>query len=306
MNSAPAFRVVSWNVNWRASNEQRVGQLRLIADLAPDLLLLQEVSAVTLRPFAQRYDWSVFALGANPNDPRWTSRIGTAVLGNQRFRVKAQMLVAPTWFRLGDDLRWKANRFARRATWAELELANGAGPLLVGSLHASPAAGDIAEHKPWYHSGVARWLDDVTTPWLFGIDANTPAVDSLDPTATRWCWPKTEAHPGEDELLGSLAQHDGRDLFRVWIDQQPEAKERLRRERPDGPLAVSHRLRSGPVRYDHCWATPDVKVQRIEYLAEAFQYSDHAAIVADLRYAPRAQSQPAGTTVLPSTSRGAA
>lgn len=75
--------------------------------------------ATTLRPFKDQFAWNVFALGHNPEDPGWSSRVGTAVLGTGRFELVGQMLVAPTWFDLPDDerLRWKANRFARRATW---------------------------------------------------------------------------------------------------------------------------------------------------------------------------------------------
>lgn len=281
--SRSAFRVVNWNVNWRANRQQRRDQLALVRELDPDLLLLQEVRESTLRPFREEFAWTVFALGPNPDDPRWTARVGTAVLGSERFRLRSQMLIAPTWFGLSDDLRWKANRFARRATWASLEMDPDGPRLLAGSLHASPAAGDIAQHKPWYHAGVARWLSRTGRAWLFGIDANTPAHDPIDEDGIRWCWPRTTDHPGEDELLGSNVQHRGRDLYRAWLHEHPAELERIHHERPDGPLAVSHRLRTGPVRYDHCWATHEVAVDHIEYIEEAFRYSDHAAIVADLR-----------------------
>lgn len=275
------MRFVSWNLNWAASKDERARQLELIDEFAPHVLVLQEMKDTTLRPIRERFDWCVFALGPRPDDRHWTSRVGTAVLGRGDAELVSQMAIAPTWFDLPDDLRWKANRFSRRALWAEVSW-HGSEPFLVGSLHASPAAGDIGKHKPWFHAGVARWLADKAEPWLFGIDANTPAVDHPDREQVQWCWPRTADQPGEDELLGPEAPHPGRDLLVDWLEQNPAELERIRAERPAGPLAVSHRLPGGPVRYDHVWATPGFEVHSIDYLESSFAASDHTAIVVDL------------------------
>ena len=287
MRESRTIRLVNWNLNWKASRAEREGQIDLVRELAPDLLTVQEVSAGILRPFEELFDWSVFALGENPDDPRWSSRIGTAVLGRGlELELLGQMSVAPTWFELDHDTRWKANRFSRRATWARVGIGGSEPAFLVGSLHASPAAGDVGEHKPWFHAGLGRWLARTDEPWIFGIDANTPATDAPDPVDTRWCWPRTDAHPGEDELLGNLARHAGRDLLRDWLDGRPDELERIRAERPNGPLATSYRLRTGPVRYDHCWATPEFSVHSIEYLQRSLEFSDHTAIVAEVTFDP--------------------
>lgn len=278
-------RLVNWNLNWKATNTERAGQVELVKELAPDLLTIQEVSARTLDPFEELFDWCVFALGENPDDASWSKRLGTAVLG-RGLGLLGQMSVAPTWFGLGDDVRWKASRFSRRATWARVGLGDGGTGFLVGSLHASPAAGDIAEHKPWFHAGVGRWLADTEEPWIFGIDANTPATDPPDARDVRWCWPRTAEHPGEDELLGALARHDGRDLLRDWLKYHPDELDRIRAARPDGPLAASYLLRKGPVRYDHCWATSEFGVRSVEYLQRSLEFSDHTAIVAEVTFDP--------------------
>jgi endonuclease/exonuclease/phosphatase family metal-dependent hydrolase len=291
-----SFRFVSWNLQWSSSAEQRLGQLELIRQLAPDLLAVQEVKAPTLRPLEALFDWKVFALGPRPDDRYWTSRVGTAVLGKASMTLESQMLISPTWFGLDDRWRVKANRFARRAAWARVRPAGCADPLLVGSLHASPATGPIGAHKPWFHAGVGRWLAEVQEPWLFGIDANTPGVDHPDPNLVEWCWAQTDDQPGEDELLGDLAAHRGRDLLRDWLAQHPEELQAIRSDRPEGPLAVSYHLASGPVRYDHCWATPEITVENIEYLEEALAHSDHAPIICDLTLSdvPGSQDSQAG------------
>jgi endonuclease/exonuclease/phosphatase family metal-dependent hydrolase len=287
-----SFRFVSWNLEWAASRERRRGQVELIRELAPDLLAVQEVKATTLRMFEDQFAWKVFALGPNPDDRYWTARFGTAVLGGPRTTLARQMLVAPTWFALEDALRWKANRFARRATWARVRLEGSDQDVLVGSLHASPAAGPIGAHKPWFHGRMAHWLEEVDEPWLFGIDANAPGAEGAEPERTRWGWPRTPERPGEDELLGARVAHRGRDLLRLALDEDPDELARLLEARPDGPLAVSYQLRAGPVRYDHCWATPEFTVQRIEYLEEGFEFSDHAPIVCDLELAGKRAARP--------------
>jgi endonuclease/exonuclease/phosphatase family metal-dependent hydrolase len=289
------FRFISWNLEWAASRERRRGQVELIRELDPDLLAVQEVKATTLRLFEDQFAWKVFALGPNPDDRYWTARFGTAVLGAPRAALTGQLLVAPTWFALDDALRWKANRFARRATWARVRLEGSDQDILVGSLHASPAAGPIGAHKPWFHGRMAHWLEEVDEPWLFGIDANAPGAEGADPERTRWGWPRTSQRPGEDELLGAQVAHRGRDLLRVALDEDPDELAQITATRPYGPLAVSYRLRAGPVRYDHCWATPEFTVRRIEYLEAGFEFSDHAPIVCDLELTagPAARPEPA-------------
>jgi endonuclease/exonuclease/phosphatase family metal-dependent hydrolase len=279
-----AFRFVSWNVNWLASAEQRRGQLDLIRRLSPDLLAVQEVSAARLKPLEELFSWSAFSIG--PHDgPGWTQQQGTALLGESRCEPLAQMLIAPWWFDLPTfkDRPATSIRCARRATWARVRIDGADTPLLVGSLHAQPATSDIAEYKPWFHAGVARWLTETSEPWLFGIDANTPGHDPFEASETRWSWPRTADRPGEDDLLGHNPAHRGSDLLRRWLNAKPERLDHVRAVRPEGPLAVSYRLAQGPVRYDHCWATPEVEVETIDYIDEAFKYSDHAAIVADLK-----------------------
>jgi endonuclease/exonuclease/phosphatase family metal-dependent hydrolase len=289
------FRFVSWNLEWAASRERRRGQLELIRDLAPDLLAVQEVKATTLHPLEELFAWKVFALGPNPNDRYWKARFGTAVLGGTRANLRGQMLVAPTWFGLDDELNWKANRFARRATWARVQLEGSTRDILVGSLHASPAAGPIGAHKPWFHGRIAQWLAEAEEPWLFGIDANAPGAEGSDIARTRWGWPRTAARPGEDELLGADVAHRGRDLLRDALDEDPAELARIMAARPDGPLAVSYQLGAGPVRYDHCWATPEFSVRRIEYIQDGFRFSDHAPIVCDLEVAPGPRPRPEPT-----------
>ncbi len=159
---------------------------------------------------------------------------------------------------------------------------DGGSPFLVLSLHATPGTDrDLGRHKSWFHAGVSRWLAAQTSPWLAGIDANTPRIDHADAALVEFHVPRTMEGPGEDELLGMSAPHRGRDLFRVFLRDNPGRLEHLRRHSPTGPLAVSHRLGSVGVRYDHVLATEEFSPLNVEYVP-AFDASDHAAVVADI------------------------
>lgn len=90
-------------------------------------------------------------------------------------------------------------------------------------------------------------------------------------------------------LLGAHPAHALLDVLRVKLATDPEAMERVRRERPEGPLAVSYdrgRLSGGsvPCRYDVIYATRDFVVEDVQYLYRASldAGSDHALVYADL------------------------
>jgi hypothetical protein len=57
--------------------------------------------------------------------------------------------------------------------------------------------------KPWFHTRLAEWISGSQQPFIFAIDANTPAVDTLDWATSRFHIPSDgDARPGEDLLLG--------------------------------------------------------------------------------------------------------
>ena len=77
----------------------------------------------------------------------------------------------------------------------------------------------------------------------------------------------------------------------VWLADHPEEMARIRSERPDGPLAISHRtgVIRGNVgtaqRYDSIWTSDHFAVMSVIYgdLDEARQAgTDHGPVIADL------------------------
>lgn len=281
MTTQATFRFMSWNVNWKAAAERCALRPDVIRELRPDVLALQEVSASTLAPLAAAFAWNIFAVAQDPAERYHRQQLGTAMLGSVRTVPVTSMTLAPYAFQMPSDAPSHAvARFGKRALAAEV-LLDGDASFLAASFHATPATDqDLKRHKSWFHAGVARWLSHLDRPWVIGIDANTPAVDPPDEHRTEFCWPATPQRPGEEALLGSQTAHRGRDVLRS-LDQHPDERAEIVAQRPDGPLAVSHRLGTRGVRYDHVLATKEFEVVDVRYV-DVFDVSDHAAVVVDL------------------------
>lgn len=269
MADAP-LTVWSWNLDGRANAAAIDRQVAAIAEHRPHLLLAQEVAVGRMWRLEEHFDWVVHS---TPDVTGRRRHYGTAVFGRDPIDLDAGMCTAPEVFGLPDGMSWLAVKFARYATWAQVRIA-GVGSVLAGSLHAKPAAGEADRHKPFFHAGIDRWLTGQELPWVFGIDANTPAADHHDEALVDWCWPMTDDWPGEDQLLGVHRRNRGRDLLR---DVLPA----------DAPRPWSHELRWGRVRYDHLWATSEFQPLAVEYWTDLLDASDHAPVVATVRVLSR-------------------
>jgi hypothetical protein len=160
----------------------------------------------------------------------------------------------------------------------------------VGAFHATPATSrgpgqlGVRGRKPWFHSRIADWVAAWRSPYLFGIDANTPKRDVLAWAETEFFWPSGRAGtPGETFLVGppGTVRHRARDLWREWL-MSPAGASDLAQVPPEGPLARSHRLRGGRwYRYDQVWATEDFEVIEMRYDYD-LACSDHALVTATL------------------------
>jgi hypothetical protein len=156
----------------------------------------------------------------------------------------------------------------------------------VGAFHATPATSRGPERlgvpgsKPWFHTRIAECVATWESPFVCGIDANTPRIDALDWSKTEFFWPSGRAgSSGEAFLVGppGTVRHSARDLWRDWLTQSA-AIDSLADVPPDGPLARSHRLPGGRwCRYDQVWATDDIKVAEMSY-AYDLSCPDHALV----------------------------
>jgi hypothetical protein len=287
------LRVVSWNLDARPTGllDAKVALLR---KLAPDLALLQEVRRPvykTLLPHALAHErmfertrlFSWGTLSTDLSDPPGNDRrLGCAILGVPATALlSARLLPAAVFPVVGAGHL----RFLHRTVTAHVAVPGGR-TITAGSFHARPAVSPETDaNRPAFHAGIAAWLAAQPGTVIVGMDAGAPEVDHPDPARSEFAWPSPGGgDPGEDLLLGPRPAHGLHDSLRRWVEADPDRLARLRAERPDGPLAVSHCVAGRPVRYDHVWTTGDVGVLAVDYLYDEAMAagSDHAAVVADL------------------------
>lgn len=263
------FRFATWNVN---AFRRLSCHAALIRSVECDLLALQELTQTSYDNLAASglFDWSAFSLTLRPPQP-----------GEGRARSLGCALFGRTPFTLSSFRLLESVRLPERTLIATLETPSG--PLTACSFHAPPGATWKAV-KPQTFVYIANWLVDHPQRMIFGMDANTPAADHPDSNKIRWHW------VDEPVLLGHNAEHTLRDVFRTYLAAHPEELEEIRRVRPEGPLAISYdrgKLKGKfiPCRYDCICASPDLQVERMEYLYdEGLQAgSDHALVIATMR-----------------------
>lgn len=277
-----ALRVVSWNVANRVGDAaRRQGDFLAALDPAPDIVMLQEVNRRSIDDLCARagFDWLKLAV-----DIRHPELDDTPV--RQRGSALAGRGSAPTAAGVIDD-----SPLPERTIHATVALDGS--PMTVASYHAPPGV-NWFEKKPQQAVLFSRWLARTTGPVIFGADANTPVIDHPDFEMMRTHWHSGDRHlhgaPGDDLLWGPAKLHDLRDALRRWFDEHPDQLDDVRRLRPDGPLAVSHRtgrrkLSAGTDRrFDSVWVTDHFIVDGVGYPYEESinAGSDHAAVIVDL------------------------
>ena len=142
----------------------------------------------------------------------------------------------------------------------------------------------------------AAWLATRKALTIVGLDANSPKIDH--PYVDRNVYWDDRALGSQDEWLlhdPARAPHCLRDAFRLYLDRNPGAFDELCRQRPTGPLAVSHVNRSRVVserRYDFVYLTPDLVPESVHHLTDVLELpatgprlSDHAPVVAEVMLA---------------------
>lgn len=126
----------------------------------------------------------------------------------------------------------------------------------------------------------AAFLRDRTGPVLVGIDRNAPKWERQQLADDAW-W-----NEREPLLYGPDRVHDLRDVYRDHLEANPALARQVRVERPDGPLAITHRRGGIDCRYDAIYASPEFAVQDVEHQWDQARAagSDHALVRATLRW----------------------
>ncbi len=128
-------------------------------------------------------------------------------------------------------------------------------------------------------------------PLILCCDLNEPKIDHLDLCKVECFDQLGDKGQYADYILKPDDIHDLQDAFRLWLSENKEEYQRIKKIQNEGenveslPLAVSHVLGNGKnKRYDYIMVTPHFKVSNINYRYEAAMRagSDHAVVVADL------------------------
>jgi endonuclease/exonuclease/phosphatase (EEP) superfamily protein YafD len=278
-------RVVSWNIAFRGPKAAK-RQGDLLRELAPDLMLLQELNPgwSALLADAAGADWMIRAIDLRTSEPDDSPvrRRGVAIAGHG---------LPPCRSRLFDGI-WLPERILLIETHKE------GTPFIAVSYHAPPGV-SWGIVKPRQAVAFASWLSTQNGPLLFGADANTPLIDAFDFANTRTHWHtgyrRLHGEPGDDLLFGPGKVHDLDDALRRWFALHPEEMDRLRASKPSGPLAITHRTgrrKDSPGtgrRFDCVWVSRHWVVRHIEHLYKEgiAAGSDHAPVVVDLDLAAR-------------------
>jgi len=278
-----AFTAVTWNLAHRRQVDP-LGELLRASTTGERVVLLQEARPDSLEAFcrAAGLDWWHHA-----------KELLTEEQLVDRVRGRPVAIAGdgppPTGLRLGPPVG-----LPEKVLVADVVL--GGRPVTVASYHAPPG---VTWHqvKPRQAVAFARWLSAVDGPVLFGADTNTPETDHPDFALTRCHWHRGHRRLeldelGEDALTGPDKVHPLTDCLRLWLDANPEELEAIRRERPTGPLRISHRtgktnVRPGnPRRFDSVWVSEHLVVTDVSYDYEGAiaAGTDHALVTAGLAW----------------------
>lgn len=263
--------VANWNIKG-CPEHLRPRQLELIDQLAPDVLLLQEL---TPKSFDSLTDagWSgAHALQLLPEGHRGRAK-GKVV------KFSCAVLARGSWQLTEPATNEEAPSPER---WLTGRLVHQDAVINAGSF-ACPPGVDWGAMKTEQGRLIAQWMSRCEGAAIAGIDRNGPKGEHADGTVELW-------PPDAEELLGPDPSHPLHDVFITLLDRRPELREQAVAERPDGPLAVSYiRGRDGQKqtrsRYDAVYASDHFEVADVRYLYEEAiaAGSDHAVVVATVR-----------------------
>lgn len=289
MTSAAPLRVGLLNLWCFGGPRRRARQEAVLSEANLDVLCLLEVDASDIERFAAASgcSWWRCSLGVEVAG----RRLSVAVAGSARVTVRDAVQLSVDDFLEEHDgvpiypelARW----YHERHLAVDLSLPDGT-DIRVGAFHATPGTSrgpgrlGVRGRKPWFHTRIAEWVATWRTPYLFGVDANTPKRDMPSWADSEVFWPSGRAGaPGEEFLVGSPSsvRHKAGDLWRQWLSAPAGAGD-LALVPSDGPLARSHHLRGGRwCRYDQLWATDEFRVLDMRYDYD-LSCSDHAFVSA--------------------------
>jgi endonuclease/exonuclease/phosphatase family metal-dependent hydrolase len=279
MATQVTLSVATWNVRQRA----RPQMLDLVKQVAPDVLLLQEVTPTTWPGYRDLDCWGGSAFGLDLHARRTFEgtdrRLGAALLVRHPLTVAGPAVIDEP------DIERP-----ERVVCGTVALACCGEQATAVSYHAlNGESGMDGLAKPRTSLTLGRWLEAQHGPVLAGMDANSPDIDHPDESQMECHFAQQDSRHMERALNGPERRHRLSDVWRTYLSEHPGQKRGLSRYQPTGPLAITHMTGRGavriPRRYDHIWVTPDFNVFDVRHMHEGFVAgSDHALVVARLAH----------------------
>lgn len=165
---------------------------------------------------------------------------------------------------------------------------SGQADLTVISVHIPNGADYPVPLKQDCYRSLVELLSRTTGPIVIGMDANSwdNSEVKLPPTPTpRPAGSSDHPHYQDRLFFSSEPSHKMRDAYYDIMQREPERYAAIISENPYGPLAVSHKRRGTPDRFDRMMVSPDVTVDSCDYDYESGKRggSDHGTVIADLQ-----------------------
>lgn len=257
-----AFRFATWNVDQFSSSEARWS---LLAEARADVIALQEVVGRDVAAHTARHAGpTLFSQDVyGPATRRW---IGCGLMFPEGTEVLDAGVV-------------EALPKPQRCLWARVRLSGR--EITSVSWHAPNAAGDGRSAKMEAYEAMSRWLRSQSGTVILGADLNTweDPVDLVDAD------PADNPFFEQHRFFDPGPEHGLTDAYRQALIAHSEL-DSLRASAGEGPLAVSHVLKSGAKhRFDRVLVSNEVEVVSGEYWYESSLAagSDHALHWVDLK-----------------------
>jgi len=283
-------RVATWNLQGRTGDAaRRLGSL--LAEVGgADVVLLQESAPSGLDGFVEAagLDWGVNVRDRFHDLLRARGRAGGVGSDGTRSQSGRPVAIAGRGEPVRGLTAFPDAPLPEKVVAGWVDVAGSR--TTVVSYHA-PAGVTHGVLKPRQAVQVARWLASLDGPVILGGDFNTPLLDPPQDADVRTHYHTgyvdLDGEPGDDVLLGPQPVHSLRDAFRSYLSTHPDELAAISAERPNGPLAVSHRTGNRvdqAMRYDAIWLSPHFEVRSVHHLYdEAINAgTDHGLVIADV------------------------
>lgn len=282
-----SVRFMSWNLRgaWRGGVRlQTQAQIAFVRTVEVDVLAAQEVTpeAFELISACGMFHSAAFSLNeGHLGETR--CEYGSALFFSKRIDlIDFRRLTQSELSDVPGDIR-NISRDLTAISTASVETLR----LTFGSFHVPAAQGT---RWGWRGKrGVLRGIANVlatSSAGAVGVDANGPKSEHRDVRRNVY-WYEGTAQDREEYLLHDpeRAPHGYRDALRVYLELHPEEHHRRPRESAHAPLAVSHRRRGVPCRYDFVFVAGLIPLDAPAY-PEVTGLSDHSPVVANLSLPP--------------------